>query len=118
MVAGVAGACAAFLAAVVVLGVAWWRRNHWRRVERDYKRIQLQMDLLESNVRHECKQAFAELQTDMTDLTGDLVPLNIPYRPLAPYVVRVMFRDEEQAALQIFDGRYTTGFEEYIFDSS
>ena len=36
------------------------------QVEREYKRIQIQMDLLENNVRSECKQAFAELQTDMT----------------------------------------------------
>ncbi|OTF83134.1 hypothetical protein BLA29_003743, partial [Euroglyphus maynei] len=33
--------------------------------EREYKRIQLQMDTLENNVRSECKQAFAELQTDI-----------------------------------------------------
>ena len=42
------------------------------QAEREYKRIQIQMDTLENNVRSECKQAFAELQTDMTDLTMDL----------------------------------------------
>lgn len=67
------------------------------------------MDLLESNVRHECKQAFAELQTDMSDLTGDLVPLNIPFRPLTQYAAKVMFRDDQLAALQLFDSRYQNG---------
>ena len=42
------------------------------QAEREYKRIQLQMDTLENSVRSECKQAFAELQTDMTDLNNDL----------------------------------------------
>ena len=42
------------------------------KAEREYKRIQIQMDTLENNVRSECKQAFAELQTDMSDLTDDL----------------------------------------------
>ena len=42
------------------------------QAEREYKRIQIQMDTLENNVRSECKQAFAELQTDMSDLTMDL----------------------------------------------
>lgn len=46
--------------------------------EREYKRIQMQMDTLENSVRSECKQAFAELQTDMTDLSNDLETCGIP----------------------------------------
>lgn len=38
--------------------------------EREYKRIQLQMDTLENSVRSECKQAFAELQTDILHASG------------------------------------------------
>ncbi|KAJ8955492.1 hypothetical protein NQ318_003595 [Aromia moschata] len=45
-------------------------RRKSTQAEREYKRIQIQMDTLESNVRSECKLAFAELQTDMTDLTA------------------------------------------------
>jgi hypothetical protein len=53
-------------------------RHKSSQAEREYKRIQMQMDTLENSVRSECKQAFAELQTDMTDLTNDLESCGIP----------------------------------------
>lgn len=49
------------------------------------------MDNLESNVRMECKQAFAELQTDMTDLTADLENSGIPTLDHVNYIMKVFF---------------------------
>lgn len=70
------------------------------------------MDTLESNVRSECKQgiiklkfvlfnfikiiflnclAFAELQTDMTDLTADLEFTGIPILCHKEYIFKVFF---------------------------
>lgn len=49
------------------------------------------MDTLESNVRLECKQAFAELQTDMTDLTADLESSGIPTLDHMNYIMKVFF---------------------------
>ncbi len=74
-VIGAVGAAAVVLIflAVVVLVVL---KHKSSEVEREYKRIQIQMDLLEHNVRSECKQAFAELQTDVTDLTMELEATN------------------------------------------
>jgi plexin A len=43
------------------------------------KNMQEQMDILELRVAAECKEAFAELQTEMTDLTGDLTSGGIPF---------------------------------------
>ena len=43
------------LAAVAVVALVAYRRKS-NQAEREYKRIQIQMDALESNVRSECKQ--------------------------------------------------------------
>ncbi|EPB68965.1 plexin cytoplasmic region [Ancylostoma ceylanicum] len=52
------------LCSVLVLLAFLWKKRRAER-ERDYRKIQMQMEHLESNVRKECKQAFAELQTTM-----------------------------------------------------
>ena len=49
------------------------------------------MDILENNVRSECKQAFAELQTDLTDLTMEIESSGIPILPHQTYVMNVFF---------------------------
>ncbi|XP_066158609.1 plexin-B [Euwallacea fornicatus] len=75
-----------FFAAVLIV----YRRKS-TQAEREYKRIQIQMDTLESNVRSECKLAFAELQTDMTDLTADLENSGIPTLDHTTYIMKVFF---------------------------
>ena len=47
------------------------------------------MDILENNVRSECKQAFAELQTDLTDLTMEIEASGIPIVSHKTYVMNV-----------------------------
>lgn len=49
------------------------------------------MDILENNVRSECKQAFAELQTDLTDLTMELETTGIPIVHHQAYIMNVFF---------------------------
>ncbi|XP_063589572.1 plexin-B-like isoform X1 [Penaeus indicus] len=79
-----------FLVLVSMVILVVYRRKS-NQAEREYKRIQIQMDTLESNVRSECKQAFAELQTDMTDLTADLESSGIPTLDHRAYVMKVFF---------------------------
>ncbi|XP_071548582.1 plexin-B-like isoform X2 [Panulirus ornatus] len=79
-----------FLVLVSMIILVVYRRKS-NQAEREYKRIQIQMDTLESNVRSECKQAFAELQTDMTDLTADLESSGIPTLDHRTYVMKVFF---------------------------
>lgn len=74
---------------LIVVLVVYRRKS--TQAEREYKRIQIQMDTLESNVRLECKQAFAELQTDMTDLTADLESSGIPTLDHVNYIMKVFF---------------------------
>ncbi len=89
-IVGAIGAAAAILIflAVVILIVF---KHKSSEVEREYKRIQIQMDLLEHNVRSECKQAFAELQTDMTGLAMDLETAGIPIYPRKTFLVKAFF---------------------------
>ncbi|XP_043224973.1 plexin-B-like [Amphibalanus amphitrite] len=61
VIAGIAaGAVVLVLASLLILLV--YRRKS-TQVEREYKRIQIQMDTLENNIRSECKQAFAAMCT-------------------------------------------------------
>lgn len=85
-------AIVAILIVVVLLSIVLivYRRKS-TQAEREYKRIQIQMDTLESNVRMECKQAFAELQTDMTDITADLENAGIPTLDHINYIMKVFF---------------------------
>nr|BAD36749.1 plexin [Caenorhabditis elegans] len=48
---------------LTVMCLVFKRRRQER--EKEYRKIQLQMENLENNVRKECKQAFAELQTNL-----------------------------------------------------
>jgi len=87
------GAISAVTAILVAVGIVVLivMKHKSSQVEREYKRIQIQMDLLENNVRSECKQAFAELQTDMTDLTMELETTGIPFIAHRKYVMNVFF---------------------------
>lgn len=62
-----------------------------RKAASRYKKMQIQLDTLESNVRNECKQAFAELQTDVSDLTSDLSLVGIPFWDFRTYMFKVLF---------------------------
>ena len=87
------GAIAAVTAVLVAVGIVVLivMKHKSSQVEREYKRIQIQMDLLENNVRSECKQAFAELQTDITDLAVELETSGIPFVAHRKYVMNVFF---------------------------
>uniref|UniRef100_A0A6Q2XX98 Plexin-A2 n=1 Tax=Esox lucius TaxID=8010 RepID=A0A6Q2XX98_ESOLU len=74
---------------VFIVLVAYRRKSH----ENDLtlKRLQMQMDNLESRVALECKEAFAELQTDINELTSDLDRAGIPHLDYRTYTMRVLF---------------------------
>ncbi|XP_034935883.1 plexin-B [Chelonus insularis] len=88
-IAGIAAGTFGLVFLFVLVLVVYRRKS--TQAEREYKRIQIQMDTLESNIRMECKQAFAELQTDMTDLTADLESSGIPTLDHKNYIMKVFF---------------------------
>ncbi|XP_055979280.1 plexin-A2 [Sorex fumeus] len=77
------------LVLVVLVLVAYKRKS--RENDLTLKRLQMQMDSLESRVALECKEAFAELQTDINELTSDLDRAGIPYLDYRTYAMRVLF---------------------------
>jgi plexin A len=89
-IAGIAAGTFGLIFVFILVLVVYRRKS--TQAEREYKRIQIQMDTLESNVRMECKQAFAELQTDMTDLTADLESSGIPTLDHKNYIMKVIKR--------------------------
>lgn len=66
-------ATAAFIVLVLCAAVVFVYRRKSTQAEREYKRIQIQMDTLESNVRSECKQGMYVWKTE--DNTTFLVAL-------------------------------------------
>ncbi|RWS27267.1 plexin-B-like protein, partial [Leptotrombidium deliense] len=87
---GLISAAGAFLMLLSLILLAIFRHKS-SQAEREYKRIQLQMDTLENSVRLECKQAFAELQTDLTDINNDLQATGIPVSDHKTYVFKIFF---------------------------
>ncbi|MBN3323605.1 PLXA3 protein, partial [Atractosteus spatula] len=92
------------LVAIIAVLIAYKRKT--RDADRTLKRLQLQMDNLESRVALECKEAFAELQTDIQELTNDMDGVKIPFLEYRTYAMRVMFPGiEEHPVLKELDVR-------------
>uniref|UniRef100_A0A8C4QNH4 Plexin A2 n=1 Tax=Eptatretus burgeri TaxID=7764 RepID=A0A8C4QNH4_EPTBU len=88
-IAGVAGGAGLLLFIVVAVLVAYKRKS--KQSDLTLKRLQMQMDNLESRVALECKEAFAELQTDINELTSDVDGTGIPFLDYRTYAMRVLF---------------------------
>lgn len=73
----------------IVFLIAYRRKS--TENNRVLKNMQEQMDILELRVAAECKEAFAELQTEMTDLTGDLTSGGIPFLDYRTYAMKILF---------------------------
>lgn len=84
----IVGTCFLMLVVVVIL-IAYRRKAS--ESSRVVKTMQEQMDVLEMKVASEAKQAFTELQTEMTDLTDDLEHGGIPYLDYRIYAMKVLF---------------------------
>ncbi|KAM6151718.1 plexin-A3 isoform 2-T2 [Rhynchocyon petersi] len=88
-VVGLASGGGLLLLAITAVLVAYKRKT--QDADRTLKRLQLQMDNLESRVALECKEAFAELQTDINELTNHMDGVQIPFLDYRTYAVRVLF---------------------------
>uniref|UniRef100_A0A8C6PYI3 Plexin A3 n=1 Tax=Nothobranchius furzeri TaxID=105023 RepID=A0A8C6PYI3_NOTFU len=91
---GIGAGGGVLLIAIIAVLIAYKRKT--RDADRTLKRLQLQMDNLESRVALECKEAFAELQTDIQELTNDMDGVKIPFLEYRNYTMRVMFPGIEE----------------------
>ncbi|XP_030756374.1 plexin-A4 [Sitophilus oryzae] len=81
----------------IVFLIAYRRKS--TESNRVLKNMQEQMDILELRVAAECKEAFAELQTEMTDLTSDLTSGGIPFLDYRTYAMKILFPNEDDHAV-------------------
>lgn len=94
LIGAIVGVCVTLSAAAIVAIALWWKRKIWQ-AEKEYERVRLRMDSLESNVRQECKQAFAELQSDISDLvSAGLGSQGLPYQPRQVFADKILFRED------------------------
>uniref|UniRef100_A0A8D9BEI4 Plexin-A4 n=1 Tax=Cacopsylla melanoneura TaxID=428564 RepID=A0A8D9BEI4_9HEMI len=67
----------------------------YRRKSNAYIETHKHMDVLESNVASECREAFAELQMEKTDMTEDFTKDRIPFLDYKSYVLRNLFPNSD-----------------------
>ena len=82
-----------FLFVVVVVILILYRRKSTES-SRVLKTMQEQMDVLELRVASEAKEAFAELQTEITDITAEINIGGIPFLDYRLYTLKVLFPNE------------------------
>ncbi|XP_006909115.1 plexin-B1 isoform X2 [Pteropus alecto] len=92
------GAGTSLLALGVIIIVLMYRRKS-KQALRDYKKVQIQLENLESSVRDRCKKEFTDLMTEMTDLTSDLLGSGIPFLDYKLYAERVFFPGHQESPL-------------------
>ncbi|XP_068104102.1 plexin-A3-like [Hyperolius riggenbachi] len=88
-IVGIGAGGGLLLLAIIAVLIAYKRKT--RDADRTLKRLQMQMDNLESRVALECKEAFAELQTDINELTNNMDGVKIPFLEYKTYAMRVLF---------------------------
>ncbi|CAB4053906.1 PLXNA [Lepeophtheirus salmonis] len=82
------GACILLLIVIAILILYRRKSSESTRV---LKNMQEQMDVLELRVAAECKEAFTELQTEITELGTELQQGGIPFLNYRTYCVRILF---------------------------
>uniref|UniRef100_A0A8C8RVT2 Plexin-B1 n=1 Tax=Pelusios castaneus TaxID=367368 RepID=A0A8C8RVT2_9SAUR len=93
------GVGASFVALIVLIIVFIYRRKS-KQALRDYKKVQIQLENLETSVRDRCKKEFTDLMTEMMDLTSDLVGTGIPFLDYRAYAERIFFPGHRESPLQ------------------
>ncbi|XP_032893020.1 plexin-B1 [Amblyraja radiata] len=93
------GVGASIVALIVLIIVLIYRRKS-KQALRDYKKVQIQLENLETSVRDRCKKEFTDLMTEMMDLSSDLVGTGIPFLDYKTYAERIFFPGHKQSPLQ------------------
>ncbi|CAK9300900.1 unnamed protein product [Gordionus sp. m RMFG-2023] len=76
----------------LTLSIFVFYRRKSDRNSRALKNMREQMNILELQVAQECKAAFAELQTDMTEITNEFSNVGgIPFLEYREYCMKVLF---------------------------
>ncbi|XP_048872845.1 plexin-B1 isoform X2 [Brienomyrus brachyistius] len=93
------GVGASILALIVFIIVLIYRRKS-KQALRDYKKVQIQLENLETSVRDRCKKEFTDLMTEMMDMSSDLVGSGIPFLDYRMYAERIFFPGHRESPLR------------------
>uniref|UniRef100_A0A8C4NK64 Sema domain-containing protein n=1 Tax=Eptatretus burgeri TaxID=7764 RepID=A0A8C4NK64_EPTBU len=87
----IALAIGAVILALFVITIIFIYRRKSKKAIRDYKKVQVQLESLETNVRDTCKKQFTDLMTEMNDMSGDIMGSGTPFLDYKLYAERVFF---------------------------
>ncbi|XP_029006968.1 plexin-B1 isoform X1 [Betta splendens] len=90
---------ASIVALIVLIIVLIYRRKS-KQALRDYKKVQIQLENLETSVRDRCKKEFTDLMTEMMDMSSDLVGSGIPFLDYRMYAERIFFPGHRESPLR------------------
>ncbi|XP_069369808.1 plexin-B1 isoform X2 [Paralichthys olivaceus] len=93
------GVGASIVALIVLIIVLIYRRKS-KQALRDYKKVQIQLENLETSVRDRCKKEFTDLMTEMMDMSSDLVGSGIPFLDYRMYAERIFFPGHQESPLR------------------
>ncbi|XP_058486859.1 plexin-B1 [Solea solea] len=93
------GVGASIVALIVLIIVLIYRRKS-KQALRDYKKVQIQLENLETSVRDRCKKEFTDLMTEMMDMSSDLVGSGIPFLNYRMYAERIFFPGHRESPLR------------------
>uniref|UniRef100_A0A8C2WNS7 Plexin-B1 n=1 Tax=Cyclopterus lumpus TaxID=8103 RepID=A0A8C2WNS7_CYCLU len=93
------GVGASIVALIVLIIVLIYRRKS-KQALRDYKKVQIQLENLETSVRDRCKKEFTDLMTEMMDMSSDLVGSGIPFLDYRRYAERIFFPGHRESPLR------------------
>ncbi|XP_068193310.1 plexin-B1 [Antennarius striatus] len=93
------GVGASIVALIVFIIVLIYRRKS-KQAMRDYKKVQIQLENLETSVRDRCKKEFTDLMTEMMDMSSDLVGSGIPFLDYQAYAERIFFPGHQESPLR------------------
>ncbi|XP_076132287.1 plexin-B1 [Alosa pseudoharengus] len=91
------GVGASIVALIVLIIVLIYRRKS-KQALRDYKKVQIQLENLETSVRDRCKKEFTDLMTEMMDI--DLVGSGTPILDYRTYAERIFFPGHKESPLR------------------
>uniref|UniRef100_A0A8C5ERC4 Plexin-B1 n=1 Tax=Gouania willdenowi TaxID=441366 RepID=A0A8C5ERC4_GOUWI len=87
--------------AMTYLLSAWLScRRKSKQALKDYKKVQIQLENLETSVRDRCKKEFTDLMTEMMDMSSDLVGSGIPFLNYKMYAERIFFPGHRESPLR------------------
>ncbi|XP_023561152.1 plexin-B3 isoform X1 [Octodon degus] len=95
---GLGMGAAVLIAAVLLLTLMY--RHKSKQALRDYQKVLIQLENLETGVGDQCRKEFTDLMTEMTDLSSDLEASGIPFLDYRTYAERTFFPGHGGCPLQ------------------